>query len=54
MNTSDQQPVVVPALPRPERREYHAPQVIDLGDVREITRGGNGSVADGPRAPKQR
>jgi hypothetical protein len=30
------------AQPQPERRVYAKPVLIDLGDVRELTRGGSG------------
>ena len=32
--------------PQPRRRAYAKPVVIDLGDVRELTRGGTGSRSD--------
>jgi hypothetical protein len=33
--------------PSPAKRAYQPPQVIDLGDVRELTRGTTGSKFDG-------
>jgi hypothetical protein len=34
------------AQPQPKRRAYAKPVVVDLGDVRELTRGGAGSGGD--------
>ena len=34
------------AQPQPRRRAYAKPVVVDLGDVRELTRGGAGSKQD--------
>jgi hypothetical protein len=50
MNTHDQTPAA-PTFPSPEKRAYHTPRVTDLGDVRELTRGGGGSVFDGRGQP---
>jgi hypothetical protein len=50
MNTHNQPPAV-PPLASPQKRAYHTPQVIDLGDVRELTRGGGGPYFDGPGRP---
>jgi hypothetical protein len=36
------------SAPNPPKRTYQTPQVIELGDVRELTRGSAHSVFDGP------
>ena len=38
----------------PTKREYQTPQVIELGDIRELTRGGGGSIFDGPGKPTKK
>ena len=52
MNTHDKAPASyhggsAPSLPASTKRAYQTPQVIELGDVRELTRAGGGSVTDG-------
>jgi hypothetical protein len=34
--------------PKPPKRAYTTPKVIELGDVRELTQSGGGTVADNP------
>jgi hypothetical protein len=47
MNTHDQAPGSALSVPRsPEKRTYEAPKVVDLGDVRELTRSGGTKAAD--------
>jgi hypothetical protein len=48
MNTHDQPRAAAPTLLSPVKRAYQTPRVIDLGDVREVTRGSTGTVFDGP------
>jgi hypothetical protein len=47
MNTHDQTSPAAPAPPSPAKRAYHTPQVMELGDVRELTRGSSGAKGDG-------
>ncbi len=43
MNTHDQAPAPI----APAKRVYQAPQVTDLGDVRDLTRAGGATAGDG-------
>lgn len=43
MNTHDPAPAPV----APPKRVYQAPQVTDLGDVRDLTRSGGATAGDG-------
>jgi hypothetical protein len=52
MNTPDVPPVPAPQTRSPGKRAYHAPRITDLGDVRELTRGGGGTKPDGPKHPQ--
>lgn len=51
MDTTDQKLAAPPAPRSEQKRTYRAPQVTELGDVRDLTRGGGGSVFDGPGRP---
>jgi hypothetical protein len=56
MKSHEQPPAMsgAPAPPTPEKRAYKTPQVTDLGDVQELTRGGGGSNFDGPKNPPKK
>jgi hypothetical protein len=39
--------------PGPAKRAYQTPRVIELGDVRELTRGNSGSAPDGRQVSRK-
>jgi hypothetical protein len=56
MNTHDKEHAgqhggFAPKLPATAKRAYQTPRVIELGDVRELTRAGAGTQLDGRAHP---
>lgn len=51
MSTTEQTTAAAQSISPLQKRAYHTPQVKDLGDVRELTRGGGGTKFDGPSRP---
>ncbi len=51
MTPLDHTTAAAPSLSQPAKRRYQTPQVIELGDIRELTRGSGGTKFDGPSRP---
>lgn len=52
MKSHDPPPAAAPAPSISAKRAYTTPQVLDLGDVQELTRGGGGSNFDHGKPPQ--